>query len=133
MQPKKSVCHTVSILTGRKKARFSHLCSSVIPYPIGTKFATKVLPRTRSLHAENHSRHFCFFLLLFTHFAKSAIKHQCVAPIGLKFGTLKGLIKAGLSTKFGWNLINIHRVMTVYFHKIWSKFCHAHRVNPLEE
>ena len=24
------------------------------------------------------------------------------APIGLKFGTLKGLIKANLSTKFGW-------------------------------
>ena len=32
----------VSILTGRKKTQFSHLCSSVIPYPIGTKFATDV-------------------------------------------------------------------------------------------
>ena len=32
----------VSILTGRKKTRFSHLCSSVIPYPIGIKFATDV-------------------------------------------------------------------------------------------
>ena len=29
----------VSILTGRKKTQFSHLRSSVIPYPIGTKFA----------------------------------------------------------------------------------------------
>ena len=34
----------VSILTGRKKTQFSHLCSSVIPYPIGTKFATDVPP-----------------------------------------------------------------------------------------
>ena len=32
----------VSILTGRKKTQFSHLCSSVIPYPIRTKFATDV-------------------------------------------------------------------------------------------
>ena len=32
----------VSILTGRKKTQFSHLCSSVIPYPIGTIFATYV-------------------------------------------------------------------------------------------
>ena len=32
----------VSILTGRKKMQFSHLCSSVIPYPIGTKFAREV-------------------------------------------------------------------------------------------
>ena len=32
----------VSILTGRKKTQFSHLCSSVIPYPIGTKLATDV-------------------------------------------------------------------------------------------
>ena len=34
----------VSILTGRKKTQFSHLCSSVIPYPIGTKFARNVPP-----------------------------------------------------------------------------------------
>ena len=32
----------VSILTERKKTQFSHLCSSVIPYPIGTKFARDV-------------------------------------------------------------------------------------------
>ena len=32
----------VSILTGRKKMQFSHLCTSVIPYPIGTKFAREV-------------------------------------------------------------------------------------------
>ena len=86
----------VSILTGRKKTQFSHLCSSVIPYPIGTKFATEVPASKGSLHTkfeENRCSHFrdtseqnfvlisSFFLLLllhFAHFAKSAIKHECV-------------------------------------------------------
>ena len=43
------VCHAaqeagtphVGILTGRKKMLFSHHCISVIPYPIGTKFAAE--------------------------------------------------------------------------------------------
>ena len=51
----------VSILTGRKKMQFSHLCSSVIPYPIGTKFATDVPASKGSLHTqfeENRSSHF---------------------------------------------------------------------------
>ena len=38
-------------------------------------------------------------------------------PIGLKFGTLKGPITADLSTKFGRNPINIHRIMTDYLRK----------------
>ena len=49
------------ILTGRKKMQFSHLCSSVIRYPIGTKFATEVPARYGSQHTkfeENRSRHF---------------------------------------------------------------------------
>ena len=37
---------------------------------------------------------------------------------GLKFGRLKGLIKANLSTKIGRNPMNIHGVMTNYFRKI---------------
>ena len=36
------------------------------------------------------------------------------APIGLKFGTLKGLIKMDLSTNIGRNLMNICGVMTDY-------------------
>ena len=51
----------VSILTGRKKTQFSHLCSSVIPYPIGTKFAREVPASKGSLHTkfeENRSSHF---------------------------------------------------------------------------
>ena len=55
------------------------------------------------------------------------------ARIGLKFGTLKGLIKADLCTNFGRNPMNIHGVMTDYFRKIRSKVCHAYRVNPFEE
>ena len=41
--------------------QFSHLCSSVIPYPIGTKFATDVPASYGSLHTkfeENWSSHF---------------------------------------------------------------------------
>ena len=53
--------------------------------------------------------------------------------IGLKFGTLKGRIKADLHTNFGRNPMNIHGAMTDYLHKIRSKVCHAYRVNPLEE
>ena len=51
----------VSILTGRKKTQFSHLCSSVIPYLIGTKFAREVPASKGSLHTkfeENCSSHF---------------------------------------------------------------------------
>ena len=55
------------------------------------------------------------------------------APIGLKFDTLKGLIKANFSTKFGRNPMNIHGVITDYLRKIRSKVCHAHRVNRLKE
>ena len=43
--PKKPAHHTVSILTEKKKMRFSHHFSSVIPYPIETKFATEVPAR----------------------------------------------------------------------------------------
>ena len=55
------------------------------------------------------------------------------APIRLNIGTLKGLIKANLSTKFGRNPMNIHGVMTDYLCKTRSKVCHAHRVNRLKE
>ena len=56
-----AVVPPVSILTGRKKTQFSDLCSSVIPYPIGTKFAREVPASKGSLHTkfeENRSSHF---------------------------------------------------------------------------
>ena len=48
-------------LTGRKKTQFSHLCSSVIPYLIETKFATDMPASYGSLHTkfeDNQSSHF---------------------------------------------------------------------------
>ena len=131
----------VSILTGRKKTQFSHLCSSVIPYPIGTKFAREVPASKGSLHTkfeENRSSHFRDtieqnFVLISSFFSSSfrtlrKIRHttRVRARIGLKFGTLKGLIKADLCTDFGRNPMNIHGVMTDYLRKIRSKVCHAY-------
>ena len=151
MRPKKPARHTVSILTGRKKTQFSHLCSSVIPYPIGTKFATNVPASYGSLHTkfeENRSSHFRDmseqnFILISSFFSSSSSSFRTLrkfchktrmrTQIGLKFGTLEGLIKTDLSTNFGRNPMNIHGVMTDYVRKIRSKVCHAHRVNPLEE
>ena len=105
---------SVSILTGRKKTQFSHLCSSVIPHPIGTKFAKEVPASKGSLHTkfeENRSSHFRDtseqnFVLISSFFSSSTssfrtlrkIRHKTRmrARIGLKFSTLKGLIKANL-------------------------------------
>ena len=140
----------VSILTGRKKTQFSHLCSSVISYPIRTKFAREVPASKGSIHTkfeENRSSHFQdtseqIFVLISSFFSSSTSfrtlhkihhKTRMRARIGLKFGTLKGLIKADLCTNFGRNPMNIHGVMTDYVRKIRSKVCHAYRVNPLEE
>ena len=76
---------------------------------------------------------FSFFSSSFCKLCKICHKTRMRAPIGLKFGTRKWLIKADLSTNFGRNLMNMHRVMTNYLCKIRSKVCHAHRVNPLKE
>ena len=151
MRPKKPARHTVSILTGRKKTQFSHLCSSVIPYPIVTKFATDVPASYGSLHTtfeENWSSHFRDtseqnFILISSFFSSSSSSFRTIRKIcyktrmrtriGLKFGTLEGLNKADLSTNFGRNLMNIHGVITDYVRKIRSKVCHTYRVNHLEE
>ena len=134
----------VSILTGRKKSQFSHLCSSVIPYPIGTKFAREVLASKGSLHTkyeENRYSHFrdtskqnfvlisSFFSSSFHTLRKICHKTRMRARIGLKFGTLKGLIKADLCTNLGRNPMKIHGIMTDYLRKIRSKVCHTYRVN----
>ena len=140
----------MSILTGRKKTQFSHLCSSVIPYPIGTKFARNVPARKGSLHTkfeENRSSHFRDtseqnFILISSFFSSTSSfrtlrkihdKTRMRARIELKFGTLKGLIEADLCTNFGRNPITIHGVMTDYLRKMRSKVCHAYRVNSFEE
>ena len=121
----------VSILTGRKKMQFSHLCSSVIPYLIGTKFAREVPASKGSLHTkfeENRSSNFRDtseqnFVLISSFFSSSTSsfrtlrknrhKTQMHARIGLKFGTLEGLIKADLCTNFGRNPMKIHGIICV--------------------
>ena len=128
--------------------QFSHLRSSVIAYPIGTKFATDVPASYGSLHTEFEEKRSSYFrdtseqnfVLISSFFSSSfrtlrKIRHKTRirAPIGLKFGTLEGLIKADLSINFGRNPMDIHRVMIDYSRKIRSKVCHAHRVNPLKE
>ena len=115
----------------------------MIPYPIGTKFATDVPTGKGTLRTTfevNYPSHFrdmssqSFILISFFSSFRTPckIRHKIPmrASIGLKFGTLEGLITADLNTKFGRNLMNIHGVMTNYLHKIRSNFCHAHKVNP---
>ena len=144
-------CPPVSILTGRKKTQYSHLCSSVIPYPIGTIFAREVPASKGSLHTkfeENRSSHFRDtseqnFVFISSFFSSSTSSFRTLrkiphktrmrARIGLKFGTLKGLIKADLGTNFDRNPMNIYGVITDYLRKIRSEVCHAYRVNSFEE
>ena len=119
-----------------------------MPYPIGTKFAREMPASKGSLHTkfeENRSNHFrdtseqnfvlisSFFSSSFRTLRKIRHKTRMRARIGLKFGTLKGLIKADLCTNFGRNPMNIHGVMTDYLRKIRSKVCHAYKVNSFEE
>ena len=130
MWPKKPARHTMGILTGRKETSFSHFCISVIPYPIGTKFATELPASQGSLHTKcegNCSSHFrdtsCqsfdFFLCVFAHL-QNCYKTQMRTPIALKFGTQKGSPKANPSIKFGANSMNGSRVMTDYLHGPFS-------------
>ena len=100
----------------------------MIPYPIETKLLHK-FPRGKGVGIPNlkkialaiseirAAKVWVYFLLLlillFAHFAKSAIKHECV----LQSGTHKGLIKADLSTNFGRNPMNIRGVITNYSRK----------------
>ena len=145
MQPKKPARHTVGILTGRKKTSFSYFCILVIPYPIGTTFATELPASQGSLHTTfegSRSSHFrdtsCqsfdffssfFFLCVLAHFQKL----QTCIPIALTFGTQKGSPKANPSIKFGGNPMNGLGVLTDYSCKTRLICCHAYRVNRFME
>ena len=149
MRPKKPAHHTVSIFTGRKKTSFSHLCISVIPYPIGTKFATEFPASQGSLHSKFEGNRapaiseiqaanvsivfFVFFFFVFLHTCKNCYNTQKRAPIALKFGTQKGSPTANPSIKFGANPMNGAGVMTDYSHKTRSICCHAYRLNHFME
>ena len=136
----RSRCATpVSILTGRTKTSFSHLCISVITYPIVTKLATQLPASQGSLYSKfegNRSSHFrdtscqsfVFFLRFFLRYNK-----QTRSPIAMKFGTQKGSPTANPSIKFGTNPMNGSGVMTDYSRKTRSICCHAYRVNRFME
>jgi len=70
-----------------------------------------------------------FFFFLFSSRCESFYKIQMHYPIPLKFGTLKGRIKAHPDTKFGCNTINGHKVINNYLQKITPIYCHVYRVN----
>ena len=138
----------VSILTGRTKTSFSHLCISVITYPIGTKFATQLPASQGSLHSKfegNRSCHFrdtsCqsfvffffVFLFFFSHTCKNCYNKQTRTPIAMKFCTQKGSPTANASIKCGTNPMNGSGVMTDYSRKTRSICCHAYRVNRFME
>ena len=81
----------VSILTGRTKTSFSHLCISVITYPIGTKFATQLPASQGSLHSKfegNRSGHFrdtsCqSFVFFSSFFISSSSSFRTLAKIAI--------------------------------------------------
>ena len=91
--------------------QFSHLYSSVIPYPIGTKFVTDVPASYGSLHTkfkENRSSHFRDTseqkFVLISSFSSSStssfrtlrkIRHKTGmrAPIGVNLAHLKGSLR----------------------------------------
>ena len=142
----------VSILTGRTKTSFSHLCISVITYLIGTKFATQLPASQGSLHSKfegNRSSHFrdtscqsfvVFFFVFFSYSSSSSFRtlkncynKQTRTPIALTFGTQKGSPTANHSIKFGTNPMNGSGVMTDYSRKTRSICCHAYRVNRFME
>ena len=138
----------VSILTGRTKTSFSHLCISVITYPIETKSATQLPTSQGSLHSKfegNRSSHFrdtsCqsfvfflrFFFFVFSHTCTNCYNKQTRTPIDMKFGTQNGRPTANPSIKFGTNPMNGSGVMTDYSRKTRSICCHAYRVNRFME
>ena len=90
--PRSRQATPVSILTGRTKTSFSHLCISVITYPIGTKFATQLPASQGSLHSKfegNRSSHFrdtssqsfVFFSSFF--FPSSSLSFRTLAKIAI--------------------------------------------------
>ena len=122
---------------------------SIIPYLIGTNFATELPASQGSLHSKfegNRSSHFrdtsCqsfdfflvfFFFFVFSHTCKMCYKTQTRPPIALKFGTQEGSPKANPSFNFSANPMNGSGVMTDYSRKTRSICCHVYRVNRFME
>ena len=107
MRPRSQHATPARILTGRKKTRFSHFRSSVLPLRNKTNFAVDTpanfstphtkFERTESLQAfpryvtfKNWLSFFGFFFFLFSHTYKNCHKTRTPYPIALKFGTQRG-------------------------------------------
>ena len=139
----------VSILTGRTKTSFSHLCISVITYPIEPNLLhscppargvyipnlKEIAPAISEIRAAKVSFFFLvfFFFFVFSHTCKHCYNKQTRTPITMKFGTQKGSPTANPSIKFGTNPMNGSGVMTDYSRKTRSICCHAYRVNRFME
>ena len=142
----------VSILTGRKKTQF-HTSVALCFLDETRRLLLWTLPPTSLLHIPNLSEiassvpeicdfknwlsffvfFFFLFFFLFSHTYKNRYKTRTQYPIALKFGTLKGGIKAHLGAKFGWNEVNVQKGISDYLQKITPICCHAYRVNRLWE
>ena len=118
----------MGILTGRKNTSFSHFRISVIPYPLGTKFATELSAIQGSLHTKfegnplRHNREIraannSGFFFLFLHTCKNCYKTKMRTLIALKFDTQKRSPKANPSIKLDANPMNGLGVTTNYSRK----------------
>ena len=150
MRPKKQARHTVSILTGRKKTSFSHLCISVSlirlepnllqscrpargVYIPNLKEIAPAISEIRAAKVSIFFLRFIYFFFVFSHTCKNCYKTQTRTLIALNFGTQKGSPKVNPSIKCGANPMNDSGVMTDYLHKTRSICCHAYRLNRYME
>ena len=119
----------MNILTGRTWSRFSHICSSVISNPNGTKFNVKVFSTREKPHffkfKENPFYHSCNKLL------KNIFVFYSFFTLAVTCKHIRTLIR--LSFKFLANLIEIPRVMNDFIQKMKSNSCHTYTLNQLDE
>ena len=121
--------NVVSILTGTTKSGFSRICSSVIPYPNGTKFTMDPSSRFRDMSQQNFVEISSSFRTLCVNRYNSRIH----ASIWLKFGTRIGSLNTNNSFKFGINPINIPGVTSDFTNFTKFNFCQAYRLNRFDE
>ena len=128
VQPKKPARKTREYIDRKnKKHNFSTSVALCCLYET-RRFLLWTRPPTSVLHIPNLSKiassvpdicdfknwlsfFFSFLFFLFSHTYKNCYKTRTPYPIALKFGRQKGGIKAHLCTNFGWNMINMQRVI----------------------
>jgi len=130
---------TRKLLTGRTIMQFSCVCSSIKSHTVFCgKMPANIItsyPKFHFNHArlskiwtfENLPSSFVCFLLVYYFFLsryESCHKTPIHYLITLKFGTLKGGIKAHPNTKFSYNNINNHKVINNYLWK-WHQYMYV--------